>query len=106
MSDSIVLSKNSIGVGDRFAHQASAQLRACQMAVDQGVAVVPVWYKSNREHNIIGSEPASIRAAADRAVSDAGWGKLYHVHADHINFETVDRFLATSDFYTIDVADW
>jgi tagaturonate epimerase len=28
------------------------------------------------------------------------------VDADHINFETVDRFLEASDFYTIDVADW
>jgi hypothetical protein len=105
MSDS-VLSKNSIGVGDRFAHQAAAQLRACQIAAEQGVDVIPVWNKSNREHNIIGSEPASVRAAADRAVREAGWEKPYHVDADHINFETVDRFLTSSDFYTIDVADW
>jgi hypothetical protein len=106
MSDSIVLSKNSIGVGDRFAHQAAAQLRACMMAAQNGVTVVPVWNKSNREHNIIGSEPGSVRAAADRAVSEAGWKQPYHVDADHINFETVDRFLDASDFYTIDVADW
>jgi hypothetical protein len=106
MSDSITLSKNSIGVGDRFAHQAAAQLRACLMAADKGVVVVPVWNKSNREHNIIGSEPGSVRAAADRAVRDAAWDKPYHVDADHINFETVDRFLDSSDFYTIDVADW
>ena len=106
MSDSITLSKNSLGVGDRFAHQAGAQLRACIMAGQNGVTVVPVWNKSNREHNIIGSEPGSVRAAADRAVSDAGWKQPYHVDADHINFDTVDRFLAASDFYTIDVADW
>jgi hypothetical protein len=106
MSDSVVLSKNSLGVGDRFAHQAAAQLRACIMAAQNGVTVVPVWNKSNREHNIIGSEPGSVRAAADRAVSEAGWKQPYHVDADHINFETVDRFLDASDFYTIDVADW
>jgi len=106
MSDSVVLSKYSIGVGDRFAHQAAAQLRACMMAAQNGVTVVPVWNKSNREHNIIGSEPGSVRAAADRAVSEAGWKQPYHVDADHINFETVDRFLDASDFYTIDVADW
>lgn len=106
MSDSVTLSKNSLGVGDRFAHQAGAQLQACIMASQNGVAVVPVWNKSNREHNIIGSEPGSVRAAADRAVSKAGWTQPYHVDADHINFETVDRFLEASDFYTIDVADW
>ena len=33
-----------------------------------GVEVIPVWNKSNREHTIIGSEPASVRAAADAAV--------------------------------------
>ena len=106
MSDQIILSKNSIGVGDRFAHQAQAQLQACVLAEQEGVEVIPVWNKSNREHNIIGSEPISLRAAADAAVKALGWTKPYHVDADHINFETVYRFLAPSDFYTIDVADW
>ncbi len=72
MSDSMTLSKNSLGVGDRFAHQASAQLKACMLAAENGVTVVPVWNKSNREHNIIGSEPPSVRAAADRAVAAQG----------------------------------
>ncbi len=76
------------------------------MAANNAVTVVPVWNKSNREHNIIGSEPGSVRVAADRAVREAGWTQPYHVDADHINFETVDRFLEASDFYTIDVADW
>jgi hypothetical protein len=106
MSETLILSKNSLGVGDRFAHQAAAQLHACMKAEENGVTVVPVWNKSNREHNIIGSEPSSVRAAADKAVRDASWKHPYHVDADHINFETVDRFLAASDFYTIDVADW
>jgi tagaturonate epimerase len=100
------LGKYSLGVGDRFAHQAEAQLEACLLAAKQGVEVIPVWNKSNREHNIIGSEPASVRSAADRAVRKLEWTKPYHVDADHINFETVDRFLEASDFYTIDVADW
>lgn len=100
------LSKYSIGVGDRFAHQAEAQLQACLLAAKQGVDVIPVWNKSNREHNIIGSEPASVRSAADTAVRKLGWTKPYYVDADHIHFETVDRFLEASDFYTIDVADW
>ena len=106
MSEQLILSKNSIGVGDRFAHQAKAQLQACVLAAAQGAEVIPVWNKSNREHNIIGSEPGSVRKGADEAVKELGWTKSYHVDADHINFDTVDRFLAASDFYTIDVADW
>jgi hypothetical protein len=101
-----LLGKYSLGVGDRFAHQAEAQLQACVLAQKQGIEVIPVWNKSNREHNIIGSEPASVRAAADNAVRNLGWKRPYHVDADHINFETVDRFLDASDFFTIDVADW
>src|SRR5262249_8545654 len=89
----------------RFAHQARAQLRACMLAGERGVEVIPVWNKSNREHTIIGSEPGSVRLAADAAVKELGWSKPYHVDADHIRLETVDRFLAASDFYTIDVAD-
>jgi len=106
MPEQLILSKNSLGVGDRFAHQAEAQLQACLMAAEQGVEVIPVWNKSNREHNIIGSEPGSVRQSADAAVKKLGWTKPYHVDADHINFDTVDRFLTPSDFYTIDVADW
>jgi hypothetical protein len=74
------------------------------MAADLGVEVIPVWNKSNREHNIVGSHPDSVRAAADAAVSALGWKLPYHVDADHIGIETVDRFLSSSDFFTIDVA--
>ena len=35
----------------------------------------------------------------------SGWRKAYHVDADHIRLETVDRFIAPSDFFTIDVAE-
>jgi len=102
----MLISKYSIGVGDRFALQAKAQLRACIKAAEEGVDVIPVWNKSNREHTIIGSKPASTRAAADEAVRSLGWNKPYYVDADHINLESVDRFIASSDFFTIDVADW
>lgn len=95
----------SLGVGDRFAHQAKAQLEACLEAARLGVTVIPVWNKSNREHKVVGSEPASVRAAADRAVHELGWNAPYHVDADHINLQTVDRHLAVSDFFTMDVAD-
>ncbi len=101
----LTLAKYSFGVGDRFAHQARAQLRACMLAAEQGVEVIPVWNKSHREHMTIGSEPESVRAAADAAVRELGWKKPYHVDADHIRLETVDGFLASADFYTLDVAD-
>lgn len=99
------LDRFSFGVGDRFAHQAKAQLRAFQMLADDGVDVVPVWNKSNREHTFIGSEPSSVRQAALAAVEELGWTKPWHVDADHIRLETVERFLEPSDFFTIDVAD-
>ncbi len=105
MDGALLLSKYSIGVGDRFAHQARAQLKACMKAAAKGVDVVPVLNKSNREHTIIGSEPASARAAADEAVKTLGWKKPYFVDADHINITTVDKFIGACDFYTIDVAD-
>jgi hypothetical protein len=92
-------------MGDRFAHQGKAQLSACMMVAKQGVEIIPVWNKSNREHTIIGSEPSSTRAAADAAVKALGWEKPYHLDADHIRLETVDRFMPYSDFFTIDVAD-
>jgi hypothetical protein len=99
------LSKFSVGVGDRFAQQAEAQLRAFVLATENGADIVPVWNKSNREHLIVGSEPASVRTAAEAAVKKLGWKKPWHVDADHIRLETVERFLPCSDFFTIDVAD-
>jgi hypothetical protein len=101
----LTLEKFSIGVGDRFAHQARAQLRACQLIGCDGAEVVPVWNKSNREHTFIGSEPSSVLAAAEAAVAALGWKGGWHVDADHIRLETVGRFLSCSDFFTIDVAD-
>lgn len=102
----MTLEKFSFGVGDRFAHQAKAQLEACMKAAEKGCTVIPVWNKSNREHNIIGSEPASVRAAADAAAGALGWKHPYHVDADHIGLATVDRFITPSDFFTLDVAEW
>jgi hypothetical protein len=99
------IEKFSIGVGDRFAHQAKAQLRACELIAQDGAEVVPVWNKSNREHSFIGSEPSSVLAAAHAAVEALGWKGGWHVDADHIRLETVDRFIPHSDFFTIDVAD-
>ena len=101
----LILSRYSFGVGDRFAHQAKAQLRACMQAAERGAEVIPVWNKSHREHTTVGSQPDSVRAAADTAVRELKWTKPYHVDADHIRLETVGGFIASSDFYTLDVAD-
>ena len=100
----LTIGKLSLGVGDRFAHQAKAQLRAFVLAESQGAGITPVWNKSNREHGVVGSEPAGVRAAADAAVRELSWAHPYFVDADHINLGTVDRFLDASDFFTLDVA--
>ena len=100
-----ILEKYSLGVGDRFAHQARPQLAACMLAAREGTTIVPVWNKSNREHKIVGSEPSGTRAAADAAVREMDWKCSYYLDADHINLGTVDRFLAPCDFFTLDVAD-
>jgi hypothetical protein len=55
----LTLEKYLLGVGALFAHQAKAQLRTCMTAAKQGVEVIPVWYKSHREHMTIGSEPTT-----------------------------------------------
>lgn len=101
----IELPRYSMGIGDRFAHQGRAQLAAFVEARRRGIAVTPVWNKSNREHNIVHTEPGSVRVEADAAVRALDWSEPYFVDADHIGLETVERFLASSDFFTIDVAD-
>ena len=100
------IEKFTFGVGDRFAHQAGAQLEAFVNAKQAGVPVYPVWNKSNREHLIVGSEPASLREAAESAIKDRNWDAPWYIDADHINLDTVDGYLDCSDFFTLDVADW
>src|SRR5882672_7114780 len=78
----LTLERFSFGVGDRFAHQARAQLHAFQLLAKRGVEVVPVWNKSNREHTFIGSEPQSVFDAAQSAVKALGWASGWHVDAD------------------------
>ena len=101
------IGKYSFGVGDRFAHEGINQLRALIEAEDRfGVRFVPVWNKSNREHQIVGTEPIEVRSEADSAVRSLGYEGQYFVDADHINLTNVDRFIDASDFFTIDVADY
>jgi len=99
------LKKYSLGIGDRFGHQAEAQLTAIVKAAEKGVNITPVWNKSFREHNIIGSQPADVRHSAEKAVQALNWSKEYFVDADHINLKTVPHFIESSDFFTLDVAD-
>jgi tagaturonate epimerase len=100
------LSKYSIGMGDRFAHQAAFQLKAVIEAEKQGFNISPVWNKSNREHTTIGSNPQDTRDAVEATIKELGWNKLYFVDADHINLDTVEKFMSSSDFFTIDVASY
>ncbi len=100
------LTKYSLGMGDRFAHQGKPQLTAIMMAKERGVHITPVWNKSFREHQIIGSRPVDARKEADNAVKSCGWKDAYFVDADHINLKNVDFFILSSDFFTIDVADY
>ena len=101
-----ILGKYSIGLGDRFGHQGHAQLRAILEAGKGGIEITPVWNKSNREHIIIGTQPHDVRIEADTVTKKAGFKKPYFVDADHINLDTVDRFIESSDFFTIDVASY
>jgi tagaturonate epimerase len=98
------IGKFSMGIGDRFEHQGEAQLSAIRKAADKGIVIVPVWNKSNREHNIVHSEPSGTRREADNAVRKLNWEGQYLVDADHINLSNVDRFIGVSDFFTLDVA--
>jgi hypothetical protein len=100
------IGKISMGLGDRFGHQGSAQLKAIIEAGKKGIEITPVWNKSNREHMIIGTQPGDVRKEADNVTAKAGFKKPYYVDADHINLDTVDRFIESSDFFTIDVASY
>ncbi|NQT59050.1 MAG: hypothetical protein HQ557_08720 [Bacteroidetes bacterium] len=102
----IKLGKYSLGTGDRFGKQGKAQLQAVIEAKKLGVDISIVWNKSYREHTIIHTDPASVRIEADSAVQESGWSGAYYVDADHINIDSVDLFIETSDFFTLDVADY
>jgi len=100
------LGKYSFGIGDRFNHQGKAQLKALMMARDAGLEIIPVWNKSNREHQIVKSTPDLTRQEADEATMVMNWDLPYFVDADHINLFNVDKFIEHCDFFTIDVAEY
>jgi len=100
------LEKYSFGIGDRFGRQGKAQLAAIIKAKKLGINITPVWNKSNREHTIICTTPQDTRREADEAVSAASWTDPYFVDADHIGLNNVDAFIESSNFFTLDVADF
>jgi len=100
------LEKYSFGTGDRFTKEAEAQLKAVLTAKEKGTEIAIVWNKSYREHSIIHTSPDSVRTAAEKAVRNLSWQGAYHVDADHISLKTVDLFLDSSDFFTLDVAEF
>ncbi|UCG27602.1 MAG: hypothetical protein JSV24_11615 [Bacteroidales bacterium] len=100
------LGKYSFGIGDRFAREAEAQLKAIIKAKESGIDVTPVWNKSFREHDIIKSHPSETRQKANQAVENLNWNSSYFIDADHVNLTSVDFFMGHSDFFTIDVADY
>ena len=102
----MILGKYSFGIGDRFCHQGKAQLSAIMKAKEQGLNITPVWNKSHREHTIIGTKPADTRQEALDAVKALQWDGPYYVDADHIGPGNVDLFIESSDFFTLDVADF
>ena len=102
----MILGKYSLGIGDRFGRQGKAQLAALIKAKETGLDITPVWNKSHREHTIVGTKPADTRREAGEAVGACGWKAPYFVDADHIGLKNVDRFIESSDFFTLDVADF
>ena len=102
----MILEKYSIGIGDRFGRQGKAQLAALIKAKQHGINITPVWNKSHREHTIIGTSPSDTRKEADDAVKACGWRSSYFVDADHIGLGNVDGFIESSDFFTLDVAEF
>jgi hypothetical protein len=100
------LSKYSMGIGDRFGCQGKAQLQAFIEAKKNGLNITPAWNKSHREHTIVKTTPLSVRKEADSAVKELGWKGSYFVDADHISLKNVDLFMDSSDFFTLDVADF
>jgi hypothetical protein len=98
------IEKFSFGIGDRFGKEGCAQLAAIQEINQNGFSIVPVWNKSYREHKIIGSSPADVSKEALEAVKANKYTGNYFTDADHVNLDTVDEFISTCNFFTLDVA--
>lgn len=100
------IEKYSFGIGDRFTRQGEAQLSAIIKANEQGIPLVPVWNKSNREHQIVKTVPANSWTEALNATSKLAYKNSWYVDADHINLSNVNNYIDHSNFFTLDVADY
>jgi len=100
------LEKFSMGIGDRFYHQGAAQLQGIISYSTDHVKVSPVWNKSYREHQIVGTKPESVLKEAQQAVEFHDFKNSYYIDADHIGLDTVDDFIEYSNYFTLDVVDY
>ncbi len=100
------LKKYSIGTGDRFGCQGKAQLKAIIKAQENDVDIAIVWNKSHREHLVTKSTPADVLKEAQNAVRDLNWKGNYYIDADHIGISNIDLFIDSSNYFTIDVAEF
>jgi hypothetical protein len=100
------LKKYSIGIGDRFGCQGKALLRAIIKAEENGIDLAVVWNKSFREHKIVNTKPSDVLKEAQNAVKELNWKGDYYIDADHINLSNVDFFIDSSNFFTLDVAEY
>ncbi len=98
------IARFSFGMGDRFGREGKVQLRAIQEINRLGFPVIPVWNKSNREHELTGTTQEAVRREAEEAVRANNWSDKFYVDADHITMANVEKFIDFSDFFTIDVA--
>ncbi|TXT61901.1 MAG: hypothetical protein BAJALOKI1v1_1080003 [Promethearchaeota archaeon] len=100
------LPKYSIGTGDRFGQQGKALLNAVMKAAQEQVDLTIVWNKSEREHEIIGTEPKDVYIEVQNAVEELNYQGKYFIDADHIGLSNVDKFIEYSNYFTLDVADF
>jgi len=101
------LGKYSVGIGDRFAHQAKAQLQACVQALASGVESYSGMEQIEpraRHHRL----PACLDAASRQCRRPGAQleAAVVSANADHITLQTFGRFLDACDYYTIDVAEF
>ena len=100
------IQKYSIGIGDRFGHQAKAQIKAIIKAEENGLDIDIVWNKSHREHLITKTSPPEVVKEAQKAVEALKWKGNYYIDADHIRISNVDLYIDSCNYFTLDVAEF
>ena len=94
----LTLAKYSFGVGDRFAHQAGPNCGpACWLPSRASKSCRSGTNRIANTRSSARSPTASAPRPTPR-VRKLGWGKAYHVDADHIRLETVDGFSLRATF--------